>query len=79
MPVVLRIDGLSFVIFTDDHAPPHVHVFGDGEAKIEIGGDGQPSRMIYAIDMKGSTQRRALRGAAANQTMLLAKWVEIHG
>ncbi|WP_353204913.1 DUF4160 domain-containing protein [Sphingomonas sp.] len=71
--------GLRFVIFTDDHEPAHVHVFGDGEAKIEIGGDGRPPRMIYAAEMKASTQRRARRAVAVNQHFLLAKWAEVHG
>jgi hypothetical protein len=31
---VLRAEGLRVVIFVNDHQPAHVHVFGDGEAKI---------------------------------------------
>jgi hypothetical protein len=37
MVTLFRESGLRFVIFIDDHAPPHVHVFGDGVAKIELG------------------------------------------
>jgi hypothetical protein len=38
MPTVLRIAGLRFVIWPNDHAPAHVHVFStDGEAKIGLG------------------------------------------
>ena len=78
MPTVFRLHGLRFMIFLDDHAPAHVHVFGDGEAKIEIGGDGRSPRMIYAEGLSGAMQRRALAAVAQNQTMLLMKWVEIH-
>jgi len=34
MVTVLRASGLKVVIFVDDHEPAHVHVFGDGQAKI---------------------------------------------
>ncbi|WP_380782277.1 DUF4160 domain-containing protein [Sphingomonas sp. R86520] len=67
------------MIFLDDHAPAHVHVLGDGEAKIEIGGDGGVPRMIYAERLSGAMQRRALAAVAENRTMLLMRWVEIHG
>jgi hypothetical protein len=33
MPTIHRQYGLRFAIFTNDHEPPHVHVFGDGEMK----------------------------------------------
>jgi len=36
MVTVLRQFGLRFVIYTADHEPPHVHVYGDGEARIDI-------------------------------------------
>jgi hypothetical protein len=41
MVTIHRAQGLRVVIFTDDHEPAHVHVFGDGHAKINlIGPDG---------------------------------------
>ena len=79
MPTVLRLDGLRFMILTDDHPPPHVHVYGDGEAKIEIGRDELPPFVIYAQDMKGAVQRRAVQAIALHRSELLAKWIEIHG
>ncbi len=36
MVTVLRADGLRVVIYTNDHLPAHVHVYGDGEAKIGL-------------------------------------------
>jgi hypothetical protein len=42
MVIIYRAHGLR--IFTDDHEPAHVHVFGDGQAKINlIGPDGFPA------------------------------------
>jgi hypothetical protein len=67
------------MIYFDDHEPPHVHVFGDGEAKIDIGGDGQAPAMVYAVDMSGAVQRRALRAVAQNQAVLRMIWAELHG
>jgi hypothetical protein len=66
------------MIYVDDHPPPHVHVIGDGEAKIEIGGDGMPPRMVYADRMSTNVQRRALHAVADNQAMLARRWTEIH-
>lgn len=79
MPTVLREHGVRFMIFVDDHAPPHVHAFGDGEAKIEIGRDGSPPVMIYSVEMGIRLQRRVMAAVATNQALLMQKWVEIHG
>jgi hypothetical protein len=35
---VYRAEGLRVVIFLNDYEPAHVHVFGDGEAKINLTG-----------------------------------------
>ena len=43
MVTIHRAHGLRFMIFVDDHEPPHVHVFGYGELKIVIrSADGLP-------------------------------------
>lgn len=37
MPTILRYRGLRIMIFTNDHAPPHVHVIGaDGQARFDL-------------------------------------------
>ena len=38
MIVVHRAGGFRFVIYTSDHEPAHVHVIGDGHAKINLVG-----------------------------------------
>jgi hypothetical protein len=40
MVSVLRARGLRMIIFSDDHQRGDVHVFGDGHAKIDLGGAG---------------------------------------
>ena len=43
MVTIHRAYGLRIIVFTDDHEPAHVHVFGDGQAKVNlIGTDGAP-------------------------------------
>jgi len=74
-----RAHGLRVIIFNDDHEPAHVHVFGDGQAKINlIGADGSPT-LIWAEDMKATDLQRAVQLVRDHQELFLAKWREIHG
>jgi len=61
MVTVHRESGLRFVIFTDDHEPAHVHVFGDGAAKIELIGEEGAPELVWAEGMKRSVVRKAMR------------------
>lgn len=37
MPTICEFDGITVVMYTDDHPPPHVHVFYSGhQAKIDL-------------------------------------------
>jgi len=79
VPTVLREDGLRVVIYTDDHPPPHVHVFGDGETKIDLmGEDGEPA-VVRSVGANFAEARRALRIVREKQAYLLERWNEIHG
>lgn len=79
MVTIYRAHGLRVIIFTDDHEPAHVHVFGDGQAKINlIGLDGLPA-LVWAEDMKANDLRRAVQLVHDQQELFLAKWREIHG
>jgi hypothetical protein len=40
MITVLRAHGLSLAIYLHDHEPPHVHVLGEGRAKVLLIGRG---------------------------------------
>ena len=71
--------GLRFVIFTDDHEPAHVHVFGDGEAKIDLlGAEGHPE-LIWSDGMKRSDVRRAMATVEEQRKQFLVLWSKIHG
>ncbi|MGN7751632.1 DUF4160 domain-containing protein [Sinorhizobium sp. 22678] len=79
MATIYRANGLSVVIFTDDHEPAHVHVFGDGQVKINlIGPDGVPE-LIWADGMKRSDVRRAVQIVNERQQQFLGRWRAIHG
>ncbi len=79
MVTVLRADGLRVVIYANDHVPAHVHVFGDGEAKINlIGPHGAPD-LVWASNMTRSEVRRVMRLITARSALLLQSWKDIHG
>lgn len=79
MVTVLRAHGLRVVIYANDHRPAHVHVFGDGEAKIDLlGPDGSPG-LVWADGMTRGEVRRAVCLVAEQRAFLLARWEDIHG
>lgn len=79
MVTVFRAHGLRVIIFVDDHEPAHVHVFGDGHAKINLlGADGTPE-LVWAEGMTRGEVRRAMRLVLEQQTLLLTRWEDIHG
>ena len=79
MVTVYRAHGLRVVIFTDDHEPAHVHVFGDGEAKINLSGAEGVPELLSAVGMTRADLRRAMQVVKDQQAMLLKRWREIHG
>ena len=79
MVAIYRAHGLRIVIFVDDHEPAHVHVFGDGQAKINLISAGDAPELIWAEGMKRSDVRRAMKTVAEHQQAFLSRWKEIHG
>ena len=75
MVPVLLAAGMRFVIHTDDHEPAHVHVYGNGEARIDI------LRLVPISNRRMSRRdlSRAIALVAENRDMLLDKWRQIHG
>jgi hypothetical protein len=79
MVIVLRADGLRVVIYVNDHLPAHVHVFGDGEAKINlVEAKGGPN-LIWAYNMTRGKVRRAIGLVVKQHEFLLRRWEDIHG
>jgi len=78
MVTVLREAGFRFAIYLSDHLPEHVHVYGDGEAKIEFGGDG-PVKVVSSYGMKAGDVRRAVRIVEAHRETIARHWRDMHG
>ena len=75
----LQVGRVPVVIFFDDHEPAHVHVFGDGEAKVNlIGANGIPE-LVWAVGMTRADIRRAMKIVRERRDALLGRWKEIHG
>ena len=80
MPTVLRSHGLRFVLWPNDHSPPHVHVFStDAEATILLGEPGGYPRLLENRRMGRRDVARALKAVLEHQLMLRRRWSEIHG
>lgn len=79
MVTVLRAEGLRVVIYLNDHRRAHAHVFGDGEAKINLLGPGGAPELVWADNMTRSEVCRAMRIVAEQSAFLLQRWEDIHG
>ena len=79
MPTVHRGGNLRFVLFLDDHDPPHVHVFSaGGEAKLLLEGrDGRPA-LLWARGMDRGKLRQAMTETLADRSKLLLAWHRLH-
>lgn len=66
---------MRFVIYLNDHEPAHVHVYGDGEARID-------KLNLRVLSIRGMSKRdaaRALMVVALNRADFLERWTKIHG
>lgn len=76
MPTVLRVEGLRFVVYPNDHPPAHIHVIGPGWVVVVnlIG-----LELREAIGCNEAETRRVLRLVAAHRAALLEAWRRWHG
>jgi hypothetical protein len=78
MVTVHRAHGFRFMIFSNDHGPAHVHVFGQGgEAKVVLEGAGG-IRLAEAAGISRGDLRRILQEAQRERARLMAMWRHIH-
>lgn len=76
---MVTIPCTRIVIFTDDHEPAHVHVFGDGHARINLVGPNGEPELVWAEGMKRNEVRRAMDVVIEQQMAFLARWRSMHG
>jgi hypothetical protein len=80
MPTVLRVHGLRFVLWPNDHSPPHVHVFAaDAEATILLGEPNDFPRLLENRRMSKRDIAKALKAVLEHQSLIRRRWSEIHG
>ena len=76
MPTIHREHGLNFVVYVDDHPPPHVHVTGRGTAKITL----EPAIVLdYARGLSKADIGRALDVIGSRHLEMLDAWKRVHG
>lgn len=75
MVTVLRAAGMRFVIYTDNHEPAHIHVYGDGEARINI----LDLTVLSNRGMKMRDLSVALAIVQAKRDLFRERWESIHG
>jgi hypothetical protein len=76
MVTVHRAFGFRFVIFTNDHEPAHVHVFGQGgEAKVDLL---SPDGVIWVVGISRADSKRIIEEVRSQPDFLLSEWRRIH-
>ncbi len=76
MVTVIREGGFRIAIYPNDHPPPHVHVYGDGEARIALLTTGV--EMLSSSAMTRSERRKAMELVWIHRRALLAVWRRMH-
>ena len=79
MSTIHREGGFSFKVYSNDHQPPHVHVWYSGKrALINVGGGEIGPSLRRNHDMRAPDLHVALQIVKRNQQKFLEKWKEIH-
>jgi hypothetical protein len=75
-----RQDGFRFIIYPNDHSPPHVHVFkGGAEVLIFLGDSNALPSFRENRGMRRKDALKAIHICRDRQEELLRSWEQIHG
>jgi hypothetical protein len=79
MPTILSVDGYKVQIFTQDHLPPHVHVFARGcEAIVFLNCSQTSATLRENFRFNGREIKAIMRIVQAHQAALCEAWEDIH-
>ena len=79
MGTVFRAFGMRFMIFPNDHSPPHLHVYGQGgQAKFNLIEGGAP-QLVSATGLTTVQLRQAQAAIQLRQDTALRAWRSLHG
>ncbi len=80
MPTVLRLDGLSVRVYSNDHRPAHVHVIGaGGRAVFNLNCPDGPPALRESLGFRSTDLSRIEDQLIGVLAALCAKWRAIHG
>jgi hypothetical protein len=77
-----RHQGYILQVYSNDHEPPHVHVFTPhgGDVRVRLLNDGTVDYWDHVpTNLKRSDVRRAVEAAEVLAPELVEMWKEIHG
>lgn len=76
MPTVIRFGRFRFIIYPQDHGPPHVHVMAAGaEAKFDI----ETGKCLAVYGFSKKTIKLLSEIVSRNQDLLMEAWKEYEG
>ena len=76
MPTILRVKGYRFIVFTNDHPPPHVHVKqAEGGAKVSL----DPIKVEEYWQLNRRQLREIKEIVEEQRDFIVEKWKEIQG
>lgn len=74
MPTIETIDGIKILLYSNDHAPPHFHVwYGEYKAMIDI-----ETLDIIKGELPSKAMKKVVVWAKNNQTELLENFYELN-
>ena len=79
MPTLVNLDGYRIMIFTNDHEPPHVHVFkAECRAIVLLNCPTGPPTLRESEGFNKRELNKIYRIVSSKIKLLCLKWEEIH-
>lgn len=81
MGVVYSLDAIRFIIYTNDHDPPHIHIkntANDFELKVEIKSREFEIKKNEKRFLKANLISKILKVVEENEQLFTDKWNEYH-